>query len=91
MGLVFVLEKIVGFRSGKRIDGCFDPRIKNSSSVSVYIIAVHSVISVESLNSAYVQSHQLANKRFILFVPSSDCKNAALMPKFEASYMAEND
>ena len=60
----------------KRTVGCFDPSIKNSYSVRVYIIAVQSLISVESLSSACVNSLQFAEIRFILFVPLCDCNNS---------------
>ena len=36
--------------------GCFDPSIKISYSVRVHIMAVHSLIRVESLSSACVNS-----------------------------------
>ena len=67
---------------------CFDPSIRNSYSVSVLIIAVHSVISVEIRNSACVKSREFADIKFILFVPLCDCSSAAPMPKFEASHIA---
>ena len=51
--------------------GCLDLSIKSSYSVSVYIIAVHSLISVESRSSACVSSLEFAEMRFILFVPLS--------------------
>ena len=60
----------------------------HSYSVSVYIIAVHFLISVESLSSDCVNSLEFAEIRFILFVPLCDCSNAAPMPKLEASQMA---
>ena len=47
----------------------FDPSIKNSNSVSVYIMAVHSLIRVESLSSACMNSLEFAEMRFFLFVP----------------------
>ena len=72
----------------KRTVGCFDPSIRNSDSVSVYMIAVHSLISVESRNSACVKSHEFADIKFILFVPLCGCSSAAPMPKFEASHIA---
>ena len=68
--------------------GCFDPSIKNLYSVSVYIMAVHSFIRVESLSSACVNSLEFAETRFILFVPLWDCNNAVPMPKLEASHIA---
>ena len=49
--------------------GCLDPTIKNLYFVSVYIIDVHSLIMVESLSSACVNSLEFAEMRFILFVP----------------------
>ena len=51
------------------IVGCFGPSIKNSYSVRVYIMAVHSLIRVESLNSACVNKQEFDDMRFILFVP----------------------
>ena len=72
----------------KKTVGCFDPSIRNSYSVSVYIIAVHSLIRVESLSSACVNNREFADIRFILFVPLCDYNNAAPMPKFEASHIA---
>ena len=81
-------RKIIGLWSVKRIIGCFDPSIKNSYSVSVYIIAVHFLISVESLSPDCVNSLEFAEIKFILFVPPCDCSNAAPMPKLEASQMA---
>ena len=47
----------------------FRSSIKNSYSVSVYIIAVHSIIRVESLSTACKTSLEFAEMRFILFVP----------------------
>ena len=49
--------------------GCLDTSIKKSYSVSVYVIAVHSLIRVDSLSSACVNSLDFAGMRFILFVP----------------------
>ena len=54
--------------------GCFYPRIKHSYSVNVYMMAVHSLINVESLSSACVRSLEFAGFRFILLVPWCDCK-----------------
>ena len=54
----------------------------------VYILAVHSFISVESLSSAFVNSLEFAEIRFILFVPLCDCNTAARKPIFEASHIA---
>ena len=51
-------------------------------------MAMHSLIRVESLSSACVNSLEFAELRIILFVPLLDCNNVAPMPKFEASYMA---
>ena len=68
--------------------GCLDPSIKNSYSVSLYIIAVHSLIRVESLGSACVNSLEFAEMRFILFVPLRDCNNAVPMSKLKASHIA---
>ena len=47
----------------------------------MYKIAVPSLISVESLSSAYVNSLEFAEIRLSLFVPLYDCNNAAPMPK----------
>ena len=66
----------------------FDPSIKNSYSVRVYMIAVQSLIRVESLSSTCVNRREFADMRFILFVSLRDCSNAALMLKFEASQIA---
>ena len=52
------------------------------------MIAVHSLIKVESLNSICVKRREFADMRFILFVPLWDCSNAAPTPKFEASHIA---
>ena len=49
--------------------GCLDPSIKKSYSVSVYIIAVHSLIRVEILSSACVNSLEFAEMRFFFFIP----------------------
>ena len=68
--------------------GCFDPSIRNSYSVIVLTIAVHSLIRVESRSSACVNNRDFADIRFILFVSLCDCSNAAPMPKFEASHIA---
>ena len=46
------------------------------------MIAVHSLIRVESHSSACVNRREFAEIRFILFVPLWDCKNA------EASHIA---
>ena len=52
------------------------------------MIAVHSLIRVESRISACVNKREFADIRFILFDPLWDCSNAAPMPKFEASHIA---
>ena len=57
----------------------------------VYIIAVHSPISVENLSSASVNSLEFAEIRFLLFVPQCDCNMAPPMPKLEASHIAQNE
>ena len=51
-------------------------------------MTVRSLIKVESLSLACVNSLEFAETRFILFVPFGDCKKAALMPKLEASHIA---
>ena len=51
----------------KKTVGCFDPNFKNSYSVSAYIMAVHSLIRVESLSSACVNGLEIAEMRFNLF------------------------
>ena len=61
---------------------------KNAYSVRVYIIAVHSLISVENLSSACVNSLEFAEVSFFSSVPLCDCNNAAPMPTFEASLIA---
>ena len=66
----------------------FDPSIRNSYSVSVFIIAVHSLIRVESRSSACLNNREFADIRFVLFVPLCDGNNAAPMPKFGASHIA---
>ena len=68
--------------------GCFDPSIKNSYSVRVCLIAVHSLIRIESRSSACVNRREFADIRIILFVPLRPCNNAAPMQKFEASHIA---
>ena len=90
LGLIFVglWFMIIGLRSVQKTVGCLDPSIKNSYSLSVYIMAVHSLMRVESLSSTCVNSLEFAEMRFILFVPFRDYNNAAPMPKFEASHMA---
>ena len=65
-GLNFcVNRKIIGLWSVYKTVGFFDPSIKNSCSVNVYILAVHSLISVESLSSAWVKSVEFADIMFI--------------------------
>ena len=54
----------------------------------MYIIGVHSLMSVESRSSACVNKREFADIRFILIVPLCDCSNAAPIPKFEASHIA---
>ena len=56
----------------------------------MYIIAVHSLMRVESRSSACVNKREFADIRFILLVPLCDCSNVAPMPKFEASHIALN-
>ena len=56
---MFEKKKIIGLLSVNKTVGCLDPSIKNSYSVSVYFMAVHSLISVESLSSAGVNSLEL--------------------------------
>ena len=79
---------MIGLWAVNKTVGCFDPSVKISYSVKVYIIAVHSPIRVENRNSACVNRREFADIRFILFVPLWDCNNAAPMPKFEASHTA---
>ena len=62
--------------------------MKNSCSVRVYIIAVHSLISEESLSSARVNSLEFAEISFVFFVPQCDCNNVAPLPILEASHIA---
>ena len=64
-----VRRKIIGLWSVNKTVGCLDPSKKNSCSVCVHIMAVHSLIRVESLSSACVNSLEFAELRFILFVP----------------------
>ena len=54
----------------------------------MYFVAVHSLIRVESRDSACVNNREFADIRFILFVPLCDCNSAVWMPKFEASHIA---
>ena len=53
----------------KKTVGGLDPSIKNSYSVIVHIIAVHSLIRVEILSSACVNRLDLAKMRLILIAP----------------------
>ena len=52
------------------------------------MIAVHSLIRVESRNSACVKNREFVDIRLILFLPLWDCSNFAPMPKFEASHIS---
>ena len=79
---------MIGLWSVNKTVGCFDPGIKNSCSVQVCMIAMHSLIRVESRSSACVNMREFAEVRFILFVPLWDGNNAAPMSKFEASHIA---
>ena len=79
---------MIGLWSVNKTVGCFDPSIKKSYSVRVCMIAVHSLMRVESRNSACVNRREFADLRFILFVPLWDCNNAAPTPKFEAFHIA---
>ena len=58
----------MGLWSLNKTVACFDPSIKNSFSVRVYIMAVHSLIGVKSLSSACVNSLVFVEMRFFLFV-----------------------
>ena len=58
----------MGFCSVKKTGVCFDPRIKSSYSVNVYIMAVHSLMSVESLNSGCAERLEFADIKFTLLV-----------------------
>ena len=71
-----------------KIVGCFDPRNKNSYSVNVYMMAVHSFMSVMSLSSACVKRLEFADIRFILLVPWCVCKRSTPIPKLEATHLA---
>ena len=79
---------MIGLWSVNKTVGCFDPSIKNSYSVKICMIAVHSLIRVESSSSACVNRREFAEIRFILFVRLWDCNNAAPKPKLEASHIA---
>ena len=50
----------MGLWSVNKTVGCFDPSNKNSYLVKVYIMAMHSLISVENLSSACINSLQFA-------------------------------
>ena len=52
---------------------------------------MHSLISVESLSSACVNSLYFAEISFVLCVPLCDCNKAASIPMLKASYIAKND
>ena len=52
------------------------------------MIAVHSLIRVESRSSACVNRRDFADMRFISVVPLWGCSNAVPMKKFEASHIA---
>ena len=79
---------MIGLWSVNKTVGCLDPSIKNSFSVKVCMIALHSFIRVESRNSACVNRREFADMRFILFVPLWDCNKAAPMLSVEASHIA---
>ena len=79
---------MIGLWSVIKTVGRFDPSIKNSYSVKVYIIAVHSLTRVESRNSACVNKREFADLNFFFIVPLWDCNNAAPMQKFKASHIA---
>ena len=57
---------MIGLWSVIKTVGRFDPSIKNSYSVKVYIIAVHSLTRVESRNSACVNKREFADLIFFL-------------------------
>ena len=54
-----VKRNIMGLWSVNKTVGCFDPSIENSYSIRVCMIAVHSLLRVESRNSACVVSESL--------------------------------
>ena len=81
---------MIGLWSVNKTVGCSDPSIKNSHSVKVCMIAVHSLMGVESRSSACINKREFAEIRFVLFAPQWDCNNAAPMPNFEASHIAKN-
>ena len=58
-------RKTVDLYSGNKTVGCFNPRIENSNSVNISIIATHSLISVESLSYACLKSLEFADIWFI--------------------------
>ena len=60
---------MIGLWSVNKTVGCFDPSIKNSNSVKVCMIAVHSLIKVDRRKSAGVNKREFTDIRFILFVP----------------------
>ena len=47
----------------------FRSKYQNSYSVSVYLMAMHSLISVEVLSSACVNILEFAEMSFILYIP----------------------
>ena len=49
-----------------------------------FVMAVNSLIRLESLSSACVKSHEIADMGFILNVPLCYCRSAALISKLEA-------
>ena len=51
---------MIGLWSVYKTVGCLDLSIKKSYSVKVYIIAVHSLIRVESRNSVCVNRREFA-------------------------------
>ena len=55
--------------------------------MKLYFIAVHTLVSVESLSLACVNSLGFAKIRFILFISLGDCNNAAPVPKLKASHI----
>ena len=59
-GLGLVKKKNIGLWSVKKTVGCLDPSNENSCSVSVFIMAFPSLIRVESLSSACVNSLEIA-------------------------------
>ena len=66
----------MGIWSVNRTVGCFDKRIEFSYSVNVYKLAVISLISLESLSSAWVKNLEIADVESILLLPRCDCKSA---------------